>query len=179
MAEVKNHTYIFILLTRYKDLMSKVILRMMGGKYVHASLGLNESFGKFYSFNKRGFRLEHPLKPHRREVPCALYRIKLSEMEHAKLVAFLNHFEKQRKQYRYAWLGVILCCLHIAHKSRRRYFCSQFVAEALIASGAVKLWKSPSLFMPDDLEKIDKMDLYFEGTLGGLEDLVKVTYKGE
>lgn len=173
MSEVKGHTYIYILLTRYKDLMSKIILWMMGGKYVHASLGLNENFNHFYSFNKNGFRLEHPLKPHRREVPCALYRIKISESEHAKLIVFLNHFEKQRKRYSYAWVGIILCCLHIVHKSRRRYFCSQFVAEALSASGVVKLWKSSSLFIPDDLEKIDKMDLYFEGTLGGLEDFVK------
>lgn len=131
------------------------------------------AFIKFYSFNKRGFRFEHPLKQHRREVPCALYRIKISEMEHSKLIAFLNHFEMQRKRYSYAWVGVILCCLHIAHKSRRRYFCSQFVAEALIVSGVAQLWKSPSLFIPDDLGKIDKMDLYFEGTLGELEDLVK------
>jgi hypothetical protein len=54
----KSNRYIFILLTRYNDLMSKVILRMLGGQYVHASLGLDDSYSQFYSFNKKGFRLE-------------------------------------------------------------------------------------------------------------------------
>lgn len=174
MSEIaKSNRYVFILLTRYNDRMSKVILRMMGGQYVHASLGLDDSYSQFYSFNKKGFRLEHPLKPHHCEVSCALYRIKISDTEHARLIDFLNHFEKYSTQYSYAWFGLILCCLHIAHKSRKRYFCAQFVAEALTASGVAKICKSSSLFLPDDFAQVEKMDLHFQGTLGALQDLVK------
>jgi inositol transport system substrate-binding protein len=153
--------------------MSKVILRMMGGQYVHASLGLDDSYSQFYSFNKKGFRLEHPLKPHHNEVPCALYRINISNAEYARLIDYLNHFEKFSTQYSYAWFGLILCCLHITHKARKRYFCAQFVAEALAASGVAKIWKSSSLFLPDDFAQVEKTDLHFQGTLGGLENLVK------
>ena len=174
MSETENsNRYVFILLTRYNDRMSKVILRMMGGQYVHASLGLDDSYSQFYSFNKKGFRLEHPLQPHHREVPCALYRIKISDAEHARLLEFLNHFEKYSTQYSYSWFGLILCRLHIAHKARKRYFCTQFVAEALAASGVAKIWKSSSLFLADDFVQIENADLQFQGTLGGLENWVK------
>jgi hypothetical protein len=34
-------------------------------------------------------------------------------------------------------------------------------------------WKSSSLFLPDDFAQVEKTDLHFQGTLGGLENLVK------
>jgi hypothetical protein len=47
------------------------------------------------------------------------------------------------------------------------------VAEALAASGVAKIWESSSLFLPDDFAQVEKTDLHFQGTLGGLENLVK------
>jgi len=56
-----------------------------------------------------------------------------------------------KKQYGYLRWGVVLCLLHIPHKFKNRYFCSQFVAEVLLQASAVELKKKESLYLPGQL----------------------------
>ena len=55
----------------------------------------------------------------------------------------------RRADYRYSYIGVALCLLRLPFHWKNRYFCSQFVAELLSASGAVPLRKAPSLYLPN------------------------------
>lgn len=55
--------------------------------------------------------------------------------------------------YRYSRLGVLCALLHIPFRRRRRYFCSQFVAELLSASGAMALPHPAGFYLPERLRR--------------------------
>ena len=61
----------------------------------------------------------------------------------------LRAMAARQADYHYNYVGVALCLLHLPFRWRNRYFCSQFVAELLSASGAVSMRKAPSLYLPN------------------------------
>ena len=112
------------------------------------SIGL-EGDGRFYSFSFRGFTEETPDKLRRRGVTAGrCYRIPVTDGAYRLAEARLRAMSARRADYRYSYIGVALCLLRLPFHWKNRYFCSQFVAELLSASGAVPLRKAPSLYLP-------------------------------
>jgi len=173
MQPEKTRT-IFVLLTEHSDLISKVFKTMIIGKYTHSSIGLEEYNHIFFSFvTKDGFHIERPLKsrnPKKRNAPCALYRMEVTDEVYMKIKARLQHFYENAVQYRYSFIGLLLCVFHIPHCVKNRYFCSQFVSELLMSLGAARLQKQASLYLPDDFTNEPQFRLCFQGTLSGLEN---------
>ena len=83
-------------------------------------------------------------------------RMQVPESVHKKLETELERFVNNREMFSYSTLGVILCLLHIPHKFKNSYFCSQFVAEMLSSTGAAKLKKNESLYLP--MHFVDRME---------------------
>ena len=54
--------YIYVLLLRYPDTFSKIFRIFSRGHYNHASIGISNSDGVFYSYVTKGFRKEIPKK---------------------------------------------------------------------------------------------------------------------
>ncbi len=135
--------YLCVLLTKYPDRFARVLARLSGQGYTHASIGLEEE-GRFYSFSFRGFTEETPDKLRRRGVTASrCYRIPVADGAYRLVEA------ARQADYHYNYVGVALCLLHLPFRWRNRYFCSQFVAELLSASGAVSMRKAPSLYLPN------------------------------
>lgn len=78
-------------------------------------------------------------------------RMQVPEETYMLIEEEINRFLAKKEQYTYSRWGVILCLLHIPHKFKHRYFCSQFVAEVLLRAGAVELKKKESLYLPGQL----------------------------
>ena len=57
--------YLCVLLTKYPDRFARVLARLSGQGYTHASIGLEDG-NCFYSFSFRGFTEETPDKLRRR-----------------------------------------------------------------------------------------------------------------
>ena len=158
--------YISVLLTKYSDVTSNMLQILTKGKYTHASLGITED--EFFSFATKGFHVERPAKilsRMREDIPCALYRLRVSDDVYEELSWKLHQLSGCGRFYKYSRLGLFLCLLHIPHFMTRHYFCSRFVAEILQDCEALKLRKSPSLYLPDDFAKERQLKLCFEGTL--------------
>ena len=129
--------YLRVLLTKSPGRFSRLLALLSGRGFTHASIGL-EGDGRFYSFSFRGFTEETPDKLRRRGVTAGrCYRIPVTDGAY------------RRADYRYSYIGVALCLLRLPFHWKNRYFCSQFVAELLSASGAVPLRKAPSLYLPN------------------------------
>lgn len=166
--------YIYILLVRYPDMYSKIFRLFSRCYYNHASIGVSETNGTFYSYVTKGFRKELPKKHptfKRQEVPCKLYRVEVSEEIYAVTRATLDDHEKKARHFKYNSLGVLLCFLRIVFPRQKRYFCSQFVCEILEQIRAVPLAKHSSLYLPDDFMEMDGLDLCFSGFLSELVGL--------
>ena len=145
---------ISVLLTTYPDRFAKLIARLSGRGYTHASIGLEDP-DKFYSFNVRGFAVETPQKFRRQGITeSRCYRLLISDAAYRRIEGRIQNLEAHRTRYRYSCLGVFFCFLGLPFHRKDRYFCSQFVAELLEVSGAVPLDRSPSLFLPNQFPRV-------------------------
>jgi len=166
-----DYKYIDILLTSYPDKTSKLMQLAIGCCFTHASIGMGDSTEIFYSLVTKGFRLEEPYKHPTfkgKEVPCRLYRLKVSAGVYEKISQTLEYHVGQSKEYKYSYIGLLLCILHISFKRENRYFCSQFVSEVLECARAAKLEKDSALYLPDDFMQVKELTLYYNGTLRNL-----------
>ena len=143
---------ITILLTKYSDFISSFVYHVAGRGYTHASLGLEEEPGVYYSFNYKGFCVETPEKHRRRGVEHSLgCELEISDEAYEALKARIAQFESRREALRYTRVGVFFCLLRLPFRWRDHYFCSQFVAELLQLSGAAALKKRAELYLPNQL----------------------------
>lgn len=141
-----------ILLTKYSDLLSSLVYYVTGRGYTHVSLGLEENEDRFYSFNFKGFCVETMEKHRRRGVDSSIcYQIEVADESYRFLKESIQMFEEKREEYRYTKAGVFFALLHLPFQRSKYYFCSQFVAELLIVSGAMALEKSANLYLPNQL----------------------------
>ena len=163
---------IYILLTKYSNWFSKSIGMFTGCEYTHASIGLEDG-QTYFSFNtKRGFCIETPFSKVR-QTPCVLYRLDVPESIYNDISTRIQIFINGEGRYKFNYLDTLLCILRIPFwcipiHSKTRYFCSQFVSELLCLSGAVKLKKKPSRFLPKDFSKNPQFRLCYKGALMGL-----------
>ena len=168
---IGNERYIYIILLRYPDLFSKIFRIFTRCEYNHVSIGVSESNGSFYSFVTKGFRKELPLqhptfKQH--EVPCKLYRLKITDEVHHVMRLTLEEHEKKAHKLKYNYFGLLLCLLRIVWPMKNQYFCSQFVSEVLGEVGTVPLEKHSNLYLPDDFTKMRELELCYSGFLSQL-----------
>jgi len=166
---------IYILTTKSGTCFSKLIHIATSAPYTHVSIGLDGLHGDFYSFARKYRLLMLPAGLIKEEVdyrgsaqvPYQMYRLQVSESTYLRLRRYLEEMYDHRECYRYNILGVITAFFHFPLNRRGSYFCSQFVAEALEACGALELGKNTALVHPVDFCGIDQLQLVSEGTLGG------------
>ncbi|MDD3219716.1 MAG: hypothetical protein PHC41_09015 [Lachnospiraceae bacterium] len=154
--EKSDSKIITVLLTRYYDKVSNFIYYITGRGYTHASISLGEGEDCFYSFNFKGFRIEHPGK-HREKVKMGesvAYRLAVTEEEYERISHYIEKMKENSAVLSYSSFGVFLCMLRIPFKMKNRYFCSQFVAETLQQTKSVQLRKKASLYFPNELPKV-------------------------
>ncbi|MGN0205101.1 MAG: hypothetical protein ACI4BB_11195 [Coprococcus sp.] len=150
-----------ILLTKYSGLFGSFIGGISRGGYSHASISIDGEEEIFYSFNMKGFVIEKPKKrmSKTRKPGSLCIRMQVPEATYALIEDEINKFLVGKEQYTYSRWGVVLCLLHIPHKFKNSYFCSQFVAEILSRAGAVELKKKESLYLPAQL--MDEIECLF------------------
>lgn len=146
---MKNVSVVF---TKYTDPLSRFVYLLCGYGYTHASISLDDGSGEMYSFNFRGFCIETAAKHRRRGVSSSVsFTIRISDESYEWLKRKIKQFIENRSDYKYTRFGVLMCLLKIPFELENRYFCSQFVAEMLDRSGAVKLKKPSSLYLPNNI----------------------------
>lgn len=126
---------------------------------------------------KRGFRVEVP-KEHptfkTKEVPCSLYRIKVSEETYWRTKDILKIYAEHPKRFRYSPIGLAFSIMQIVYKRADHYFCSQFVSEIMERAGVVRLEKHSTLYHPDDFCMMRDLEYCFTGTMRELIDIAMI-----
>ena len=138
-----------ILLSKYNDPFSKLIA-LSSGEYTHISISLDPEEKEFYSFNLKGFIKENwENKKSKYLLPNRLrFYIYPDDEAFEKLRGEIELFEKRKGEIKYSVFGTLLGMARIPHSFKKEYFCSRFVAEVLTKSGAVKLKKKSSQYLP-------------------------------
>jgi len=165
----KEQKKIYILLTKQTDLSSRIFSILSGSRYLHASIGFEER-GTFFSFNtKRGFCIEQP-SIRRQFVPCLLYSLDVTDEVYQDIQERIRTFQNSGKQYRFSHLGMFFAIfrmpLRIPFIYHDSYFCTMFVSELIVKSGAAKLKFKPYRYLPRHFPHEPALHLCFEGVWG-------------
>lgn len=162
---------IYILLTKYADTVSKAVSGFSRGYYSHVSIGFDPSFDTFFSFNRKGFRIEMPenICRKKKEVPCSLYSLSVSEHVYMYMRDHVEDYLKHPTKWKFNSIGLALSIAHIPFYKRKNYrFCSQFVAEVLELHNTVQFEKRSSMMLPKDFVEVPELELEFDGMLNNL-----------
>lgn len=174
---------VYILLTRTSSILSRLIRVLTRAAYTHAALALDEEFEETYSFTRRNPRLIWPaglareslwrgLYLARRDPPCRVYRVRLTEEEYNRIQQRVRAMYNDRMHYHYNYLGVAANYFGRQYSTPRRYFCSEFVA-TMVSIGQERDKLCPARTRPMDLTSVPEFECVYEGTVGGLRDRIE------
>lgn len=159
---------VYILMTRLPDPTSLIIRMITGFHYTHVSIGLEEDPNVYYSFVFKGFiveKISRYLSRQTEPFPCQLMELPVRDEVYEDLKEIIHDFQRKKPFLHYTRTGVVLSLFHVMHHWENHYYCSQFVAEVLEKSKAMKLKKDSSIFLPKDFTKTDQLHDIFEGNL--------------
>lgn len=167
---------IYIVLTKTRTNLSKMIRFFTQKPYNHISLALDASLYRLYSFGRRrptnpfitGFireDIERGFYHYYNDTTCIVYRLKVTPEQYQRLEQFLTPFLRDPLKYRFNFIGLVTCGLHIPFARKNRYFCSQFVSEALSNSGILRLGRDFRLVQPADFLGLENAVEVYRGKI--------------
>lgn len=170
-----NERYIYIVLTKTKSVLAKIIRLYTKDNYSHSSISLDEDIKSMYSFARKytnnpfiGMFMEENINTgyygKHKEIPCIIIRKRVSIEEYKKCKEIIEHFNKNKEDYKYNIKGLIYYAIGKPKKVENRYFCSEFVYYVLKESNIINELKNEYEIKPEDLLKIGG-DIIYKGDL--------------
>lgn len=155
---MKDHE-VYILLMQTSTLLARIIQFISKEPYSHVSLALDKNLKTAYSFGRKnphfmfpaGFVVENLEEVFRRypDIRYALYALPVTKEEYHRIQHAVEGFKKDSR-YRYNVLGAFGAWFNIPVTRDKYYFCSQFVADVLIAVEQTLFDKPAALVRPYD-----------------------------
>ncbi len=168
--------YVYVILTRTLTRSGKVIRKISGNDYNHASLALDKDLNEIYSFAR--FHYQNPivggfvrenvetLSLGREEtVPVKIFRIPITFKQYQKLQQNIEYFKKNEKQYMYNLLDLLLFTTGISFPIRDSYICTEFVSTILKESEIKKDKLKDQRITPSKMIKAFQKYEYYTGSL--------------
>ena len=171
---------VYILLTKTDTVFSRCIHIFTNSEFTHASIAIDDNLQTFYSFGRKycytmlpaGFveeNLDKGLFSKKKNTKCVVYEIQTDKNTYDAIAKEIFFMSNNKKSYKYSVLGVPCVYFGINKKFKNRYLCSQFVSDILMKHGIIEKFKEPNLILPDDLKRIEKSSIVFQGTLKELK----------
>jgi hypothetical protein len=182
--------YIYIVLTKSKTKVARLIRFFSKNDYSHVSLSCDEMLHLMYSFSRDYTRI--PIPAHFNieridkavfgkydDIPCEVYRIPVTEEQLAGTMRLINHFCDNRMEYRYDLVALLLMGMNIPYQRRNRFVCSVWVGFVLGKSGVEhNINKHPALVEPEDFRHIPGAELIYSGNLKEYQNHVRAKKDG-
>ena len=168
--------YIYVVFSHPKSIVSETIGFFTGGEFTHCSLTLDRDLGHMFSFGRKysyfpfiGCYLREELDKsfysHCDSLRGRIVEIPVSDEQYANVKRRLIDFWVNKKHHKYNMVGFFFYLLNKDYAPDGKYTCSQFVAETLDIHGICKINKAYTLVNPDDLSKIVKGNVIFDGDI--------------
>lgn len=175
---------IYIVLTRTPTNLSKAIRFFTKKPYNHISLALDDRLFYLYSFGRRrpknpfitGFireDIDRGFYHYYSATTCIVYALTISEAQYERLQSYLRPFLQDPLKYSFNFIGLISCGLHIPFSRKNRYFCSQFVSEALERSGIVCFHRDFRLIQPTDFLELPNLREIYHGKITEFKEMTE------
>lgn len=137
-----NTRQIYVVISQTGTFLSRILKRITGAQYNHASLSLSPTLQNMYSFGRMnpynpfwgGFVTESPnFGTFKRfsNTRVIVLALDISEENYENMRLYLEQMVSDKHKYGYNYLGLYLAALHIIYTRQNRYYCSEFVREIL------------------------------------------------
>lgn len=148
-----------------QTLPSKLVKFFTKYQYSHIGICLNKNCDEIYSFGRRdlndffngGFIIENrtgKFFAKFSQTICRIYELEISEEQYLGIKEKLDYMDKNKKLYKYDFVGIFFRLFNIPISFKNSYVCSQFVAELLEEFNIYKFDKNTCFVKPIDFEKI-------------------------
>ena len=163
--EMRTQEFVYIVVSKTNTLLGMMIQAMLGVRYNHCSIALDESLETIYSVGRKeiwnvfsaGFVVESKSSGFfavHTEADIVLMRIRHAIADY------------QEMPCKYNLLGLVYCYRGIQKNRENRLFCSQFVAEVLKRAEIDVLDKPSSLVRPHDFLSVPSAETIYIGKIG-------------
>ncbi len=167
---------IYIIVSQTGTLPSWCLRQITGADYNHVSISLHADLQKMYSFGRRykyypfwgGFVAESPAFGTFQRFPDARIKVlalNVTAEQYDSISSTIETMFQDRKRYHYDYLGVGLAYFRIRRRSRRSYYCSEFVREILLRHGVSAADALPKIVQPIHFLDIPGVETIYAGCL--------------
>lgn len=166
---------IYIVLTHTGTMLSRTIKIFTNNSYTHASISLDKNMEEMYSFGRLnpynpfigGFVKEgiHIGTFKRfKNTKTSIYSLEITEKQYEKLKEIISEFLKNKKIYKFNFLGLVLAGINKRYRRKNKFYCSEFVKEVLERS-EIEINNISKVVKPEDFKRLNSLKLEYTGLL--------------
>lgn len=166
--------YVYLILSSSSSLPAKVIKRVSGNILNHSSISVDDSLKSMYSFGRTncynlftaGFVKEcqnQGFYKRFKDTYIKVYRLPVDECIFYQTKDYLENWYKNRDNYSYSYLGLLLASVNRPLERENRYYCSEFVAKVFTDCNIRELNRNIHTYRPHYFEELEDKDLIYEG----------------
>jgi len=167
---------VYIVLTDTGTLFTRMIKRVTGAPYNHASIALDPQFSGLYSFGRKSLRMfwkagfvreqmNAGIFAALKDTTCIVYELMVDEETYERIEREIQRFEQEAPKYKYNLIGFLNFLIRRPLPRKSAFFCSEFVATVLERAGVSLLRRPPGLTAPHDFMAVRALRPIYEGPL--------------
>ncbi|MDH8678007.1 hypothetical protein QE109_07595 [Fusibacter bizertensis] len=171
---------IYLVFSKTGTWLSRALKYFQPSKYVHTSIGFDETFNEMYSFGRinpknpfsGGFVKESLYEGVYKNNPsseCQIFKVPVTLEQYEGLKKDIEYFHSTRDRYRYNFIGLFGVLFNRPIHRKNHYFCSQFVYILLKKHHILDVGKQPELVQTIDLFELKNKILIYEGLIVDME----------
>lgn len=177
MKDEKRNEYVFVVLSQTPSGFGRVIRRIAGLKYNHASIAFDESLNELYSFGRiknrvpilAGFVKEYPERFSLGQAKCVdivIYKIPVSRQQLEEGKCKVQEIASEKEVYMYNLLSVVTFPLLHGFYTYKAFSCSEFVAYVLQHMNVLtNKEKKAFKYTPEDIMNEVIGEVHYKGNL--------------
>lgn len=178
-----EHAHLYVVLTRTKSIVSRLIYLVTRDEYTHAALALDKDLQEMYSFGRKYSyypfigrfkheRLDEGLYARSARLPGIVLELDVTPEQYARAKSIVQQFIANSSRYKYNCRGLVYGLLHKPTTRNDRFLCSQFVYYVLHESGVADFQVPANLVKPVDFLKLPARIIY-KGDLKSLVSTIR------
>lgn len=159
---------VYVVLSRTGTILSRVISKITGDWYTHASVSLDDDLNTMYSFGRLwsyipwigGFVKESVAYGTMRRFCRAdtlVMRIDVNAQKYDAISRYLATMYAERKKYHYNYWGLLLSRWKVRVRKCNRFYCSEFVTDCLERFGIIQRGELGKVVRPMELLKLRRI----------------------
>ncbi len=167
---------VYIVLSQTGTVLSRIIKKLTGAEYCHASISVDETLTTMYSFGRKhpynpfygGYVMESPdFGTFKRfyKTRAAVLAFEVEDEVYDELEQRLEQMYLQKKRFKYNYLGLIEASFHRVHSSEDRFYCSEFVHDICSEFGVYDGSCMPEIVHPIDFYNAFESKVVYKGLL--------------